>query len=232
MAKGQWILREGKAVFQALPQFPAGTYARPLPRPDFNPEFFTFKVSNHKPLPIMTIVDKTLTRRVDRLVQDAEGRVEAVPKEDLAKIALIPRKGRQAGLGLVSGFGARLGAIAASIAHETHSLMVLGFNDPDMAQALNLVIKMEGGIAIVKDGRILSKFSLPIGGIMSAQKIPRLAKEMARINATLHNLGCALESPLWTLGFLSFTSLIELRITLSGVYEVKTGKILYNGFQG
>lgn len=232
ISKGKWILREGGAVFPALPKFPTGTYARPLPLPNFNPEFFTFKVSTRKPLPVMTIVDKTLTRRVDRLVQDADGRVEADPKADLAKIALIPRKGPQAGLGLVSGFGAHLGAIASTIAHETHSLMVMGFNDQDMAQALNQVIKMKGGIAIVTKGKILSRISLPIGGIMSAHKIPQLAKEMSQINSILNQLGCTLESPLWTLGFLSFTSLIELRITISGVYEVKTGKLLYNGFQG
>ncbi|MBI4768822.1 MAG: hypothetical protein HY787_30235, partial [Deltaproteobacteria bacterium] len=61
-------------------------------------------------------------------------------------------------------------------------------------------------------------------------KVPRLARELERITKSLRDLGCSLEDPLWTLGFLSFTSLIELRITFSCVYEVKTGKILYNGW--
>jgi adenine deaminase len=67
---------------------------------------------------------------------------------------------------------------------------------------------------------------------MSLLKIPPLAREIEKINRILRGLGSRLDDPLWTLGFLSFTSLIELRLTISGVYEVKTGKLLYNGFKG
>ena len=93
-------------------------------------------------------------------------------------------------------------------------------------------INVEGGIVIVTEGKILSRLSLPIGGIMSVLKVPRLAGELERIIKSLKDLGCSLEDPLWTFGFLSFTSLREFRITFSGVYEVKTGKIIYNGFEG
>jgi adenine deaminase len=232
IAKGQWVLDEGRRVFSDLHPFPPGTYDHPFSLPLFQPEFFRFKVQNQKPVPIMTIRDKTLTRRVDRLVQDPFGFVQANQEEDLAKIALIPRQDGRAGMGLVSGFGAQIGAIASSIAHETHSLMVLGFNDQDMAEAANQLVKMKGGIVIVKKGKMVTRLSLPIGGIMSTLKVPRLAGELDRMAKILRNLGCPLEDPLWTFGFLSFTSLIELRITFSGVYEVKTGKILYNGFIG
>jgi adenine deaminase len=230
ISKGQWVVRGGRRVFPGLPSFPPGTYDHPFSLTLLHPEFFRFKVPNQNPIPIITIRDKTLTRRVDRLVQDPTGLVQANLREDLAKIALIPRQNGRAGLGLVSGFGAKIGAIASSIAHETHSLMVLGFDDQDMALAINQVIKMEGGIVIVQKGNIVTRLSLPIGGIMSALRVPRLARELERITQCLRDLGCSLEDPLWTLGFLSFTSLIELRITFSGVYEVKTGKILYNGW--
>lgn len=230
ISKGQEVLGQGRRLFPGLPSFPSGTYDRPFSLSRVQPEFFRFKVPDQKPIPIITIRDKTLTLRVDRLVQDPSGFVQADPEEDLAKIALLPRQGGQAGMGLVCGFGAKIGAIASSIAHETHSLMVMGFNDKDMALAVNQVIKMEGGIVIVNKGKIINRLSLPIGGVMSALKVPRLAGELERISGTLRDLGCSLEDPLWTLGFLSFTSLIELRITFSGVYEVKTGKILYNGW--
>lgn len=231
MSKGKWIIREGRSVFSPAPKFPAGTYDRPLPLPGFSPEFFRFKVRNQNPLPIMTIVDKTLTRRVDRVVRDEGGLVKADLKEDLAKAALISREGNRAGLGLVSGFGARIGAIASSVAHDTHGLLVLGFNDDDMALAVNAVIKKGGGVVLVKKGKVLGQLPLPIGGIMSSLKIPSLAREIERINRILKGLGSLLDDPLWTFGFLSFTSLIELRLTISGVYEVKTGKLLYNGFE-
>jgi adenine deaminase len=230
ISKGKWALRERRRAIPGLSSFPPGTYDHPFSLARLLPEYFRFKVSTQKSLPIIAISDKTLTRRVDRLVQDPSGFVQANPEEDLAKIALIPRQDDRAGMGLVSGFGAKIGAIASSIAHETHSLMVLGFNDQDMALAVNQVVEMKGGIVIVDEGKILSLLSLPIGGIMSPLKIPRLAGELDRIAKSLKGRGCTLEDPLWTLGFLSFTSLIELRITFSGVYEVKTGKILYNGW--
>jgi adenine deaminase len=231
ISKGRWIRREGRPILPSLDRFPAGTYDRPLPPARFRPEFFSFKTCGRNSFPVITIVDKTLTRRVDRRIREEDGLLQTEPGEDLAKIALIPRQGKQAGLGLVSGFGAGLGAIASSIAHETHSLMVMGFNDRDMALAANRVIKMAGGIVVVKEGKILSRLLLPIGGVMSTHKIPQLAGELEKITSILKELGCPLKDPLWTLGFLSFTSLIDLRITFSGIYEVKTGRILYNGFE-
>jgi len=231
MVKGQWIVRKGR--FKGVPPapFPNGTYDYPFRLSPLNPAFFNFQVDHQRPIPIIRIDDKTVTRRLDRKVQDARGLVRANQEEDLAKIALISRDGKKAGLGLVTGFGARLGAIASSIAHETHSLMVLGFDDQDMALAANQVMRIKGGIVIARQGRILDQLPLPIGGLMSDLKIPLLARKMEAFRKTLNRLGCRLEDPLLTLGFLSFTSMIELRITYSGVYEVKTGKILYNGFQ-
>lgn len=230
MTKGKWIFREGRKKFPALPSFPAGLYDRPFRLRPLMPEDFRFRAGLKDPLPIITITGKTLTRRVDKTVQDPTGIIRADIPRDLAKLALIPRQGGKGGMGLVTGFGARIGAVASSIAHETHSLLVLGYNDEDMAAAVNEVVGMRGGIVVMRQGMALARLPLPIGGIMSSWKVSRLAKGMAQMTAVLKKAGCPLEDPLWTLGFLSFTSLIELRITFSGVYEVKTGRILYNGF--
>ncbi|MEW6187576.1 MAG: adenine deaminase C-terminal domain-containing protein [Thermodesulfobacteriota bacterium] len=230
LSKGKWVRRNGRRIFPSLKSFPPGTYDRPFSISQIRPDFFYFQAPNKNPLPVMTILDKTLTRRQDLQVQDSRGMVRADQGKDLAKIAILPRNSGPGGMGLVSGFGADIGAIASSIAHETHSLMVLGFNDADMARAVNQVVEMGGGMVIAKGGTILSRLALPIGGVMSDLKVPRLAKALERVRRCLHERGCPLEDPLWTLGFLSFTSLIELRITFSGVYEVKSGKILYNGF--
>jgi adenine deaminase len=230
MAKGKWVLREGRKVMPSPPPFPAGTYDRPFRLRRMKGEDFRFRVSTKGPLPIISITDKTLTRRMDLTVQDHQGLVRSDKDRDLAKIALIPREGGRGGMGLVSGFGARIGAVASSIAHETHSLMILGYDDEDMARAGHEVMTMEGGIVVVERGKVLARLPLPIGGVMSSLPVPRLAKALEKMTGTLKKAGCPLEDPLWTLGFLSFTSLIELRITFSGVYEVKTGRILYNGF--
>ena len=183
-------------------------------------------------MPIIKIADRTVTRRVDRKVQDRTGIVQANPHEDLAKVALIQRQGKQAALGLATGFGARLGAISSTMAHETHNILVLGFDDRDMARAVNEVVKMGGGLVIVSSGKGAGKTG-------SAGRGPDVRPARCRpwpgkwrdLSESLRELGSTLEDPILTLSFLSFTSLIELRITLSGIYEVKTGKILYNAIR-
>ena len=231
MAKGKWVQREGKRIAAQAPPFPPGAYDHPFHLPSYGPEFFHFQVPHQDPLPVIKIDDRTVTRRVDRKVQDRTGTVQADPQEDLAKVALIQRQGKQAALGLATGFGARLGAISSTMAHETHNILVLGFDDRDMARAVNEVVKMGGGLVIVNRGKVLGRLGLPVGGLMSNRPVPALAREMARFVRVLRELGSTLEDPILTLSFLSFTSLIELRITLSGIYEVKTGKILYNAMR-
>ena len=141
----------------------------PFTWPPIEPEFFHFQVPHQDPLPVIKIDDRTVTRRVDRKVQDPKGTVQADPQEDLAKVALIQRQGKQAALGLATGFGARLGAISSTMAHETHNILVLGFDDRDMARAVNEVVKMGGGLVIVSRGKLLGRLALPVGGLMSDQ---------------------------------------------------------------
>ena len=231
MAKGKWVQREGKRIAAPAPPFPPGAYDHPFRLPPIESDFFHFQVPHQDPLPVIKMDDRTVTRRVDRKVQDRTGTVRAHPPEDLAKVALIQRQGKQAALGLVTGFGARLGAISSTMAHETHNILVLGFDDRDMARAVNEVVKMGGGLVIVSRGKVLGRLGLPVGGLMSDKPVPALAREMMRFVQVLRGLGCTLEDPILTLSFLSFTSLIELRITLSGIYEVKTGKMLYNAIR-
>lgn len=230
MAKGKWVLRGGRKTFPSLPPFPAGTYDRPFRLRPLKGNDFRFQTVKKGPLPVMKIIDKTLTRKVDKAVDPVHGLMPAADDQDLAKIALIPREGGKGGMGLVSGFSTRIGAVASSIAHETHSLMILGYDDDDMARAGNEVAAMGGGIVVFSKGKVIGRLPLTVGGVMAPWKIPRLARELDKLTGVLKKAGCPLEDPLWTLGFLSFTSLIELRITFSGVYEVKTGKILGNGF--
>ena len=96
-----------------------------------------------------------------------------------------------------------------------------------MAVALDRVIHIKGGIVLVHKGRILHELPLPIGGIMSPLPMRKLAHELEKLKRAFWNFGCLLEDPIWTMGFLSFTSVVEVRITLSGVYDVKKGKVIF-----
>jgi adenine deaminase len=178
-------------------------------------------------VPVIHIVDKTVTKRRDAELTVRNGAVQADPSRDILKIVLIQRDGKRRGCGFLSGFGARIGVVASSIAHETHNLMVIGGDDRDMAIALDRVVKIKGGIVLVRQGIIVHEFPLPIGGIMSPLPIRELGREVEKLKSVFREFGCPLEDPIWTMGFLSFTSIVEVRITLSGVYDVKRGRVIF-----
>jgi adenine deaminase len=185
------------------------------------------KIGGNPLVPVIRIVDQTVTDRQDLRISCEEG--EYRPQNDVLKIVLMNRKGTQAGKGFVKGFCPGLGGIASTIAHETHGLMIMGCADADMARATNEVLAMDGGICLVQHGEVKARIPLPVGAIASAEDIPTLAAKIATLHKEIENLGCTLPYPLWTLGFLSFTSVLRLRITYSGVFDVKEGKIVFTG---
>lgn len=105
--------------------------------------------------------------------------------------------------------------------------MVIGESDRDMAMALDRVVKIMEGIALAYRGRIVHELPLPIGGTMSPLPVKELAQEVSKLKRVFWDFGCQLEDPIWTMGFLSFTSIVEVRITPSGVYDVKKGRMIF-----
>ena len=158
-------------------------------------------------IPVIHIVDKTVTERRDADLPVKDGAIQADSSRDILKIILIQRDGKRRGCGFLSGFGARIGGIASSIAHETHNLMVIGGDDRDMAVALDRVVQIKGGIVLVHGDTIVHEFPLPIGGIMSPLPINELARGVEKLKSVFGNFGCPLEDPIWTMGFLSFIHL-------------------------
>ncbi|MEJ2589152.1 MAG: adenine deaminase C-terminal domain-containing protein [Deltaproteobacteria bacterium] len=140
---------------------------------------------------------------------------------------MTSRDGRKLGRGFIAGFCDGLGAIASTIAHETHGLLVLGQSPPDMARAANRVLEMDGGISLVHHGDTRAEIAFPMGGICSLKPVRELAEEIRHLHRVLLELGCSLQYPLWTMGFLSFTSVLKARITYEGVFDIKAGQIIF-----
>ena len=133
------------------------------------------------------------------------------------------------GLGLVRGLGFTVGGMASSSAHETHGLLVIGKDSGDMAAALADVVEMGGGVAIRDGGRLTARAELPLGGIMSDRDMPGTVQMMADFNSVLRSRGAPWPDPLLPVVFMCFTSILHLRITCSGVFDVRAGRIIYNG---
>lgn len=148
---------------------------------------------------------------------------QAEPDKDIIKLAVIERhKGTgHTGVGFVSGYGLKKGAIASSVAHDSHNLIVAGCTDDDMALAANTVRENGGGLAVVCDGKVLSSLPLPIGGLMcemnvnEVEDILRVMKEQARQLGVNEGI-----DPFMTLAFTALPVIPKLRLLTQGVVDV------------
>jgi adenine deaminase len=208
----------------------------PTPKPDMGNRPFnmgplsaeTFQVVHRKSLekvPVIKIVNQTVTTLGEVRLRDQNGVYQ--PEGDILTATLISRDGAMKGQGFVQGFCSGLSGLASTVAHETHGLLVVGQRAADMARAAEDVLKMGGGISMVRDGIVLARVPLPVGGVCSRKSVPDLAQEITTFHGLLADSGCTLTYPLWTLGFLTFTSVLKVRLTYQGVYDVKAEKIIF-----
>ncbi len=123
------------------------------------------------------------------------------------------------GLGYVRGFGFGEGAVASTVGHDSHNLLVVGMNEKDMALAGNTLIECGGGMVAVKDGEILALLPLPIAGLMSPEPVEDVDKKVQTLEAAFKELGCTLISPFMTMALLPLPVLPELRITNRGLVD-------------
>jgi len=142
------------------------------------------------------------------------------PWEDIAKIAVIERYTGKAGYSIayLKNLGIKKGAIATSINHDAHNIIVVGADDASMAKAVNCINGIGGGIAVVYDDRVES-FPLEISGLMSTKPIEEAVKELSKIRDVSRNTGTSFKNPFMTLGFLGLEVIPNLKITDTGLYE-------------
>jgi adenine deaminase len=149
------------------------------------------------------------------------------PKKDVARIAVVERHRRtgRIGLGYVSGFGLRRGAMASTVAHDAHNCMAVGSRDDlgpsDMAVGVARLAEIGGGQVAVLDGRVIAEVPLPIGGLMSTRSADEVAEQMRLLtDAVNRHLGVTIEAPFMQLSFLGLSVIPELRITDRGLVDV------------
>jgi adenine deaminase len=138
------------------------------------------------------------------------------------KLAVLERHGinGNVGRGFVKGFGALHGALASSIGHDCHNIIVVGDNDADMALAVNRLIELQGGAVAVADGAVRAELPLPIAGLMSDRPFEEVERALRRLRQTARELGCALPEPLLQLAFLPLPVIPHLKLTDKGLVDV------------
>ena len=156
------------------------------------------------------------------------GEIVADPTRDLLKLVVIERHhaSGHVGLGLVKGFGLRKGALASSVAHDAHNLVIAGASDSDILQAARTLEEMGGGFACVVDGKVRAKVPLPYAGLVSPLPVAELVQQLHTLDAAAAELGCKLDHPCMTLSFLSLSVIPSLKLTDQGLIDVETFTLL------
>lgn len=148
-------------------------------------------------------------------------------EKDILKLAVIERYKNTGhrGIGFINGIGLKNGALASSVSHDSHNLIVIGTNDEDMATAANEIISMGGGNVVVSNGKTLAKMPLTVGGLMSEADAQSVAKQNEAVRAAVHELGAKKDiEPFMNMAFISLSVIPKLKMTTHGLINVDKQK--------
>jgi adenine deaminase len=173
---------------------------------------------------VIGVIDgESVTKHLIETLPTRNRKLEVNLKKDILKVAVVERHKQTGniGRGLVKGFGLKKGAVASSVAHDSHNLIVVGTNDSDMAKAISVLAEKNGGIVIISNEEIRGLLELPIAGLMSEQSAKTVSHKMRQFKNALTELGCKLREPFMALSFLTLPVIPELRITDKGLVDVR-----------
>jgi adenine deaminase len=197
--------------------------ARPILIPSLSAETFRIRKEGSRARVIELIPGQLLTR--ERIVEapSANGWVVSDIRNDVLKLVVLERHrgtGR-IGRGLVRGFGLQRGALASSVAHDSHNLIAVGVEDLDLFAAIEEVRRLGGGLVAAEGGSILAEAALGIGGLMSKEPLETLSAQIKALSLAAKSLGCTLAEPFMALSFLSLAVIPELKLTDRGLVDVR-----------
>lgn len=222
----------------------AGKYSGVLPQPDYPDWLFnTVKLTAGKKAEDFAVTfdqeradvwvidlfpDQIINTKIQAQLPVESGFVQTDPDQDIIKLAVVERHGKNGNIGVafVKGFGLKIGALASSIAHDHHNIIVAGTNDQDMALCCSVIEEMQGGFALVSSGEVLGKLALPIGGLLSEEPVAAIITNLEEINRAYHEIGGTLPAPFMTISFIGLPTVPDLGLTDMGLVDVFRHKLI------
>ena len=195
----------------------------------FAVENLALKSQPAETFPVIEIIPgQIVTGRLDERPSRSNGSIVADPERDLLKLVVVERHHATGniGIGLVKGFGLKKGALATSVAHDSHNIVVVGVDDADIFAAVKEVERNQGGLAVASDGRAQASLPLPIAGLLSQEPLETVAEKIEELGGAGPGLGCSVNSPFSVLSFLALPVIPELKLTDMGLVDVMAGKLL------
>jgi adenine deaminase len=186
-------------------------------------EHFRLRAKTDKARVIEIVPDRIETRQSVMSISSRNGYVVSDTEHDVLKLLVIERHRAtgNVGFGLVKGFGLKSGAIASTVAHDSHNIIVVGTNDEDMFAAVSAIKKLQGGMVAVKRGKVMAALPLPLAGLISDRPAGVVAAQMKDVRRAARQLGAALDEPFSALSFLALPVVPELKLTNKGLVDVK-----------
>lgn len=182
---------------------------------------FIVGCTNKKINVIEAIDGQLITKRLYLEPKVECGRVVSDVERDILKIAVINRyQNSTSSVAFIKNFGFEKGAIASSVAHDSHNIIAVGVSDEDIARAVNLVIKHKGGLAVVHD-KIERILPLPVAGLMTNKGVFSVAEEYAKLENEVKSLGSKLTDPFMTLSFMTLLVIPDLKLSDKGLFDAK-----------
>lgn len=223
---GELVAENGKYLPEIIPQDISSVRGSVRVK-NFSAESLKMNLKKNFVNVIKILPGGVVTKKITAEIKiDSDGDFIFDSSKDICKLAVIERHHEtgKVGLGFLGGYGIKFGAIAVSVAHDSHNIIVAGVNNSEMAFAVEKLIETEGGMILVKDGKIISSLPLPIAGIMSDKSGEIIAEKLEEFHEKAHDeLGIS-ESvePVMTLTFMSLPVIPEIKLTDRGLFDYKT----------
>jgi adenine deaminase len=191
-------------------------------------EDFAVPASSGSARVIDLIPSQIVTGASTATLPSQNGRLQADASQDIAKLIVVERhqKTGNIGKGFVRGFGLRSGALASSVAHDSHNIVCAGMSDADIHFAVETLKRLDGGLCVVNNGEVLAELALSIAGLVSDKPASEVTERFAKIEAAAKSLGVKIHAPFMALSFLALPVIPHLKLTDKGLVDVDAFKIV------
>jgi len=223
--RGRLVARQGK------PLFPLYQAVRGLTNMNIKPfgiEALKLLASGETEPVIEIVPGQIITRKRMERVKVLDGVIVSDTSRDILKLVVVERHRATGniGLGLVTGFGLKKGALASSIAHDCHNIIAVGTDDKDIFVAVKEIERLQGGLVIATGSKVLASLALPIAGLLSDEPLEVVVGKLEKLEQLAKDLGTTLKSPFSTLSFLALPVIPELRLTDLGLVDVNEFRLI------